>query len=230
VADTKERLVAGALETIRREGIAGVSARTIAATSGVNQALIFYHFRSVDELIAVACRTGTASRLGHYRERLAAVTTLRELLDLGRALHAEERQAGNVTVLGQVLAGAQMDSRLIAPTKDALAMWTREIEAVLRRVLADSPLSEIADPAALAVTVSAAFIGLELYEGVDPDGATAALEAIEQLAVLVDVVESLGPVARRALRARTRRVVNAARPDTDREARRSPPRDGSSPG
>jgi hypothetical protein len=101
-----------------------------------------------------------------------------------------------------------MDERLVAPTRDALAMWIREIESVLRRLLADSPLGDIADPAGLAQAVSAAFIGLELYEGVDPAGATAALDAIEQLAVVVDVVESLGPVARRALRSRTRKTAN----------------------
>lgn len=208
MADTKERLIAGALDAIRAHGIAGTSARTIAAAAGVNQALVFYHFGSVDDLIAEACRTATATRVELFRDRFADVGSLRELLDLGRALHIEERAAGNVTVLGQVLAGAQMDERLVAPTRDALAMWIREIESVLRRLLADSPLGDMADPAGLAAAVSAAFIGLELYEGVDPAGASAALDAIEQLAVVVDVVESLGPVARRALRSRTRKTAN----------------------
>ena len=59
--------------------------------------------------------------------------------------------------------------------------------------------------AGLARAVSAAFIGLELYEGVDPDGATTALDALDGLAVLIDVVDDLGPVARKALRAKVRR-------------------------
>jgi AcrR family transcriptional regulator len=206
VSDTKQRLIAGALDAIRTHGIAGASARTIAASAGVNQALVFYHFGSVDELIAAACRTATAARVDAFRARFSTVGSLRELLDLGRSLHAEEREAGNVTVLGQVLAGAQMDEHLIAPTRDALKLWTDEVESVLRRLLADSPLGDIAEPAGLARAVSAAFIGLELYEGVDPDGATAAFDAIEQLSVLVDVVESLGPVARRALKSRARNV------------------------
>ncbi|OLB82747.1 MAG: TetR family transcriptional regulator [Actinobacteria bacterium 13_2_20CM_2_71_6] len=204
--DTKERLVDGALRAVRTHGIAGVSARTVAAAAGVNQALVFYHFGTVDDLLAEACRSATEERVAYYRDRFAGVGSLRELLDLGRALHAEERKQGNVTVLAQLLAGAQADERLAAPVAAALRQWTAEIESVLRRVLKDSPLGELADPAGLAYAVSAAFIGLELYEGVDAKGAAAALDALEKLAVLVDVVEELGPVARRALRGRTRKA------------------------
>jgi AcrR family transcriptional regulator len=205
VADTRQKLIDGALEAIRAHGIAGVSARTIAAAAGVNQALVFYHFGSVDDLLAQACREATAARVEHYRDRLAAVGSLRELLDLGRTLHTEERAQGNVTVLAQLLAGAQTDERLVGPTAEALGLWVAEIEAVLVRLLAGSPLGEVAEPAGLARAVSAAFVGMELFEGVDPDGAERALGAIDQLAVLVEVVEGLGPVARRALRATLRR-------------------------
>ena len=207
MADTKQRLIDGALTAIRTHGIAGTSARSIAAAAGVNQALVFYHFGSVDDLIATACRVATEQRVASYRPRLEAVGSLRELLDLGRVLHEEERSAGNVTVLAQTLAGAQMDEKLAPPTADALALWISEIEAVLRRVLVGSPVAEMTDPAGLARAVSAAFIGLELYEGVDPAGAASALDALEQLSVLLEVVESLGPIARRALRNRTRKTA-----------------------
>jgi AcrR family transcriptional regulator len=202
---TKQRLIDGAVRAIREHGIAGVSARTVAAAAGVNQALVFYHFGTVDDLLAAACQEAAAERVAGYRDRFAAVGSLRQLLALGRELHAAERDRGNVTVLAQLLAGAQNDPRLVEPVRAALALWTTEVEAVLRRVLAGSPLSGLADPAGLARAVSAAFIGLELYEGVDPAGATAALDALDQLAVLSDAVDDLGPVARRAFRARTRR-------------------------
>jgi AcrR family transcriptional regulator len=203
---TKERLLDGAMRAIREHGIAGVSARTVAAAAGVNQALVFYHFGTVDELLVAACRAATEERVARYRERFAAVGSLRELLDLGRELHAEESKQGNVTVLAQLLAGAQTDERLAAPVRSALHLWSDEIEKVLHRLLDGSPLADVADPAGLAHAVSAAFVGLELYEGVDPTGTGAALDALQRLAVLLDVVEELGPVARRALRSRTRKA------------------------
>jgi hypothetical protein len=68
-------------------------------------------------------------------------------------------------------------------------------------------VAEIADVPGLSRAVSAAFIGLELYEGVDEAGAARALEAIDQLAVLIEVMDELGPIARRALRSRLKRVA-----------------------
>jgi AcrR family transcriptional regulator len=204
-ADTKQKLLDGALAAVRQHGVAGVSARTIAAAAGVNQALVFYHFGSVDDLLAAACDAATRARVAVYAEQLERVRSLRELLDVGRRLHEEERRLGNVAVLAQLLAGAQNDERLVAPTARALGMWTEPIEATLTRLLATSPVAEVADIPGLARTVAAAFIGLELYEGVDPAGATQALSALEQLAVLVEVVDELGPVARRALKAKVTR-------------------------
>ena len=196
--DTKQRLLDGAIAAIREHGIAGVSARTIAAAAGVNQALVFYHFGGVHELLAAACTASTAARADGYAERLAKVGSLRELLDTGRELHAEERRLGNVAVLAQLLAGAQTDERLAAPTAASLNLWVVEMETVLIRLLADSPIGAVIDPPGLARALSAAFIGLELFDGVDPDGAARALDAVGRLAALLEVVEDLGPVARRA--------------------------------
>jgi AcrR family transcriptional regulator len=205
VTDTRRKLVDGAIETLRTHGIAGTSARTIAASAGVNQALVFYYFGTMDSLLDTACRESTAERVALYRDRFAAVASLRELLALGRELHVTEREAGNVAVLAQVLAGAQQDQGLAAAARHSLQLWVNEIDAVLGRVLAGSPVAEIADLAGLAAAVTASFIGIELFEGVDADSATAAIEALEQLALLAEVIDDLGPVARLALRTRLRR-------------------------
>jgi len=205
--DTKQRLLDGAIQAIRDHGIAGVSARTIAAAAGANQALVFYHFGSVDELLAAACTVNTEARVKAYAERFAAVGSLGELLDVGRALHAEEREAGNVFVLAQLFAGAQRDPKLGPPVAAALRLWIDQVESVLTRLLAGSPFAEVADIPGLARAVSAAFMGLELFEGVDEAGARRALDALEQLTVLIEVVDELGPVARRALRARLSRAT-----------------------
>jgi AcrR family transcriptional regulator len=205
VVDTRSKLLEGATQAIRSLGIAKVSARTVAAAAGVNQALVFYHFGSLDVLLTEACLDATRARVEGYRADLAAVTSLRELLALGRRLHEEERRLGNVAMLAQLLAGAQSDTKLVEPMRRALGLWVSEIQAVLDRVLNGTPLSGLADVPGLARAIAAAFIGLELFEGVDPIGANAALDALDQLGALTEVVDELGPVARRALRAKLRR-------------------------
>jgi AcrR family transcriptional regulator len=208
-ADTRTKLLEGALRTLADLGIAKTSARAVAGAAGVNQALVFYHFGSVDELLAAACRYGAEQRVSRHRERLAAVTTLAELVRCGRELHEEERAGGHVAFLAQLLAGAQTQPRLAPATAAGLDLWTAEIEKVLFRVLADSPLGEFADPVGLARAVAGSFVGLEMYEGVDPDGAVRAFEALERLAELAGVLDELGPVARRAVRHRLRRTGKA---------------------
>jgi AcrR family transcriptional regulator len=198
--ETRRKLLHGALLALREQGVAGVSARSIAAAAGVNQALVFYHFGSVDELLGAACMTLSEERIANYTQRLAEVTTLRQLLDLSRKLHADETDEGNITVLAQMLAGARTNPRLAEATNEALVLWTAPVEVTLERLLAASPLRDVLDVPSLARAATATLIGLELYQGVDPAGADSAFSAFEQVAVLVEIADNLGPVARRALR------------------------------
>jgi hypothetical protein len=133
-------------------------------------------------------------------------------LQIGREIRDAERGAGNVIALAQVLAGAQQDERLAATARDTLALWVTEIESSITRLTAGTPIADVADPAGLAQGVAAAFIGIVLYEGVNAAGASAALDTLEQLAVLAEVIDDLGPVGRRALRAHIRRATRAAEP------------------
>lgn len=205
--DTRRKLIDGTISTLRDKGITGTSARAIATAAGVNQALVFYHFGSVTDLIDAASREATEERVALYRPRFDELTSLRQLLALGQQLHVTEREAGNVTVLAQVLAGAQQDEGLARAAEHALSLWVREIERVLTRLLKTSPLGEVTDAAGLARGIAASFIGLELYEGVDKVGADQAMASLEMLGVLVEAVDDLGPVARRAVRAALRRTT-----------------------
>jgi len=205
--DTRSRLLEGALETLRTHGIAGASARSIAATAGVNQALVFYHFGTVDELLTAAVRHGAQQRVWVYRDRFGSVTSLRELLDLGRSLHADERAAGDLAVLAQMLAGAQADQRLRPATAAGLGLWVAEIETVLHRILGSTPIAGFTDIGGLGRAIATAFIGLELYDGVDTDGADRAMNALEQLATLTTMLEDAGPLARKTIKRRARKVT-----------------------
>jgi AcrR family transcriptional regulator len=204
---TRTRLMEGTMAALRTHGIAGVSARTIAAAAEVNQALVFYHFGTVDELLTATCLWSTRRQVDEYRERFDAVTSLRELQDVGREMHDRERAAGNVAVLAQLLAGAQTNPVIADATRDSLALWVAEIETTLRRLLAGSPLGEVADVPGLARAVSASFIGMELWAGVDPAGVETAFGALDQLGAVLEYLDELGPASRRAVRAAVRRTV-----------------------
>lgn len=204
---TRESLETAALAVLQAEGIAGLSARTVADRAGQNQALIFYHYGTLAGLLDAACRRSAEESTGRYRDELAGVASFGELLAVGRRLHEQERAQGNVRVMAQLLAGAQQDPALAATARYCLDSWHGEIEPVVRRLLRDSPLALVVDPPSLARTISAGFVGVELYEGADPDGAKEALEALQRLGALLEAMDDLGPVGRRALRAVLRRAA-----------------------
>lgn len=199
-AATRRTLVDATLATIRDHGISKVSARTVATAGGVNQALVFYHFGSVDGLIVEACRTSTAERVARYVDDLDAVTSLAGLIDVGARVQAEEREAGNVAVLAQALAGAHASPALATAMGEALELWRAPIRRTLDRLLADSPFGDVVGAEELTTLVSAVFIGLELMQAADGPDRDVAASTLRSLRPVATVVDGLGPVARRAVR------------------------------
>jgi AcrR family transcriptional regulator len=205
---TRDKLLDAAARALAEDGVAGVSARTLAARAEVNQALVFYHFGSVSGLLDAAVRRSVDLAVASYRDRFADVSSLGELLMVGRVLHETEKRSGNVQQMAQVLAGAMRDDTLAAAGRYAMDRWCAEVESVLRRVLRPTPLHGLVDPDGLARTVAAGFIGLELYDEVDPDGAAASFDALEAMGALVAALDGLPPVAVRAVRGRARRAMS----------------------
>ena len=72
-AGTRERIIEAALETVREDGFADTTARAIAARGGFNQALIFYHFGSVDDLLMQAFGRVSQRQVARYREAAGQV-------------------------------------------------------------------------------------------------------------------------------------------------------------
>ncbi len=52
-----------------------------------------------------------------------------------------------------------------------------------------------------------AFVGLELYEGVDTEGARRAMDGLATLGVLLDVLDGLGPVERKLVTGRLKKAL-----------------------
>jgi AcrR family transcriptional regulator len=202
--DTRQRLVEGTLTTIREVGFAGLSARAIASRAELNQALIFYHFGSMDALVAETCRRATAERVTMWSDDLDRVNDLDSLVDLARRLHARERKEGNVSILAQALAAASADDQLAVAVGEALRLWLDPIEATIRRIINGTALDGVFAPADLAYPIAASFVGVELFDGVVERRGADPFETLERLAALGGMVLDAGPIARAALRRRVR--------------------------
>ena len=184
---TRARIVEAALRALRDEGIAGISARGIARHGDFNQALIFYHFGSVEGLLVAVAQTESQRRSALYAPALAEVTTLSELVGVARRLHDEEFQEGTVAALTQMLAGAVGSEELSRGIADALHPWTDLVGETIDRLLAGTPFGDVLPRDDLTSGIAALFLGIELLTGLDPAMAEGSLfTTMESVATLID--------------------------------------------
>src|SRR4051812_16899477 len=92
---TRAALVAAALDTLKSEGFAKTTARAIARRADVNQALVFYHYGGVNDLLLAALESSSTERLAAYRAALADVTTLAAASALAAELYREDVAGGH---------------------------------------------------------------------------------------------------------------------------------------
>lgn len=188
--ETRTALVQAAGEALREVGFAGASAREIARRAGLNQALVFYHFGSVTDLLLAALDAISAERMAAYSDAVDRAETLPELIDSARAIFSEDLDAGRVTVLVEMICGAQATPGLGEQVAARLAPWRTFAESAVRKVMAGSPVSLLVPPAEIAHGVVAGFLGLELLANLDGDrGAALALfDRARGLAGLLELV------------------------------------------
>ena len=196
---TRTRIVEAALATLRDEGIAGVSARAVARHGGFNQALIFYHFGSIEGLLVAVARRESERRSALYAPALAEVSSVTELVAVARRLHDEEFQEGTVAALTQMLAGAVGSEDLSRGIAESLRPWTALVGETIDRLLADTPFGDVLPRDDLTAGVAALFIGIELLSGLDPSLASGSLfTTMESVARLIDGLLPAAPSAHAA--------------------------------
>ena len=191
--ETRQRIMSAALDTLRDEGIAGTSARSIARHGDFSQAAIFYHFGSVEQLLVEACTTSSNAQVDGYRPRANAAKDLSDLVAIGRALHSDERQAGSMSVLTQLMAGAAGNDELSQTVTANFERWIALVEVALTNALGDHPLGELLPRRQVAVGISAMFLGMELmsHGGLDDAEPDTIFDALETVAELIESLRSM---------------------------------------
>ena len=189
--ETRERIMAAAVETLSSEGITGTTARAIAERGGFNQALIFYHFRSVPQLLMEAFDRTSEEQIARYEAAARDVSSLHDLVRIARRLHEEDLEAGSITAVTQLMAAATADHEIGPEILDRLERWIAIVEHALERAApAGAGIDAFASPRSIAYAIAAMFLGIELLTRLDPDRSEAdnLFEMMEKAANLIEQV------------------------------------------
>lgn len=170
----RDRIVHAAIETLKREGFIGTSARAIAATGGLNQAQVFYYFGTVNDLLVDVLDRISEERMTRYRPAVEGATTVNELLAVAADIYREDLESGHVTVLTEIIAGSSSVPGLGEQIVARMEPWVTFAEETVRRTLAGSPFRDLIPPDQLARVIVALYLGMEIITHLDGDRSQAA--------------------------------------------------------
>jgi len=191
---TKQKIVAAVLATLKNEGFSGTTARAIGRAGGFNQALIYYHFGSIEELMIAALQDFSERRLVRYREALSDVTTLSGLVETMTRLYEEDTRAGEVTAVQEIVAGSSSSRELGRRVVELLDPWSAFAEEVVTRLLRGSAFEAMLPAKEVAYALVSLYFGVETLAHLDPDRAKtqALFDAGTRLAPLFDLLLQAG--------------------------------------
>jgi len=154
---------------MKSAGFAGATTRAIARTGGFNQALIYYHFGSLDALLLAALDHTSGERLERYRSAVAAATSLEELLAVATQIHTEDAAKGHTTVVAQMIAGSVARPELAPEMLARMEPWVGLCEEA---ILKTASLAGVAVPLPsrdLAYAAATFYLGVNLLTHLDPE-------------------------------------------------------------
>ena len=166
-AETCRRLVEAAVETLKTDGFHGASARVVAGRAELNQALIFYHFGSVANLLLAALDAVSDARWEHYSRMVEAVGSPTELVDAASEIFRADVDAGYITVLAEMMVGASTSPDLGPAVACRIDAWRGFAQTAIENALGGSAPGPLVPVADVAYGVVALYLGLEMLSHLD---------------------------------------------------------------
>lgn len=170
---TRARLLSAAASLVAERGWGSVTTRAVAERAGVNQALVHYHFGSMETLLreAVVGRLTPEVRLlidelldeRPVTESIQRVMGLLDRFDLGTELGV---------LMAETMVRATRDEAVASAMAEVVGSWSELLEPRLRVAQERGVVRDDVDPASMALVLAAMLDGLLLQRmavpGIDP--------------------------------------------------------------
>ncbi|WP_327003291.1 TetR/AcrR family transcriptional regulator [Dactylosporangium sp. NBC_01737] len=167
--ETRERILRAAVDTLATQGFSTTTARAIAATGGFAPGVIYYHFEDLEDLLLAAMRYTSDSRMDRYTTRTLDVRGAAALLPVLRELYDEDVATGHIAAVQELVAGAVGSTRLADGVRAEVRRWEDFTEALIARLLGDTPFAALIPGREAAMAAMAFYLGLEMLTHLDGD-------------------------------------------------------------
>ena len=148
------------------EAVTTYSYKKVWSTSSINS----QEFRVREGHGNPAMRYSSDSRMERYTTRTHGVRGAAELLPALRELYDEDVATGHIAAVQELVAGAVGSTRLAAGVRAEIRRWEDFTEALIARLLGDSPFAALIPGREAAMAAMAFYLGLEMLTFVEPLG------------------------------------------------------------
>ncbi|MEU3978901.1 TetR/AcrR family transcriptional regulator [Streptomyces sp. NPDC026672] len=159
VAERREELLRAAVGQIEERGVAAVRIADVAATLGVSNALVLYHFSTKEQLVAAAFRYAAEGDLARLRGLLARRTSAPRRLRAAVRWYAPTGQAKGWRLWIEGWAAALREPALREVTRELDRQWKAALTGVIAEGVAAGEF-RCPDPAGAALRLTALLDGL----------------------------------------------------------------------
>ncbi|MFC4507488.1 MULTISPECIES: TetR/AcrR family transcriptional regulator [Streptomyces] len=159
VAERREELLRAAIEQIEARGVAAVRIADVAASLGVSNALVLYHFSTKEKLVAAAFAYAAEDDLAHLRKLLGRRTTALRRLRSAVRWYAPTGQAKGWRLWIEGWAVSLREPALREVARDLDREWKAALAEVIAEGVAAGEFT-CPDPAATALRLTALLDGL----------------------------------------------------------------------
>jgi AcrR family transcriptional regulator len=213
-AERREIFAAAALRVIMRDGIAGLTVRSVAAEAGFTTGALTHYFHSKDQLLIEASELSARlvrERMKRAEETTPALEAIRKVVALALPLTAEVR--GYWRIWLGYWERSSYDQDVARVMRLRYQEWRGRLERLLARAQAEGAVSAAVDPRAAAQELIALVdgIGVQVVLGI---GRLSAQRQTEMFDAWLDAVGSahgkLRPAAAPARLRPVRRVRDGA--------------------
>jgi AcrR family transcriptional regulator len=182
-SDNWHAMLDGAEAILREEGHAALTSRAVAERIGVKQRLVYYYFRTMDDLVISLFRRMAERELTRLHEVADQPRPLRAIWDI-KLTSTDSRLISEFMALAHRIEGLKREVVLFIET-------AREIEvAVLAAAMKNLPQVSNMGPVGLAVTITS--LGLLVSREGQMGISAGHAEIISALDALLDQLEPLG--------------------------------------
>ncbi|MET0457738.1 MAG: helix-turn-helix domain-containing protein [Ilumatobacteraceae bacterium] len=184
----RQVLIDATVATLAERGFSATSARAVAERAGVAAGGVFYHFGSMDDLLAAAFDQCNAER---FRRLGSAVTAPREELpDALTAAARREFSSPTSRALLEIVIGSIGSPTLAAHVRRGVDDSARFTADVVRAVVGTSPAASVLPIDLVAELAASTFFGLEVLAHV---GHEVDLEGVATLIRMLTTLLGMAP-------------------------------------